>query len=99
MNNKEKLVQFLKTAPLSHVVDISLDFLDKQSVLNLLDYNDEVFEIFLTAIARPTRDEGIRDAAALATEILSSLRELRKRTISLANEATVSMEKLNKENN
>lgn len=94
MNDKEKLTLILKTAPLPLIVNISLDFLGDYSVIDLLDFDDEIFELFLTTIAQPTKDEGIRDMSALATEILSTVLELRKRTISLANEAEVSMKKL-----
>lgn len=97
--NKEKLLLILKSAPLEVSVDITLGFLDQQSIIDLLDYDDDLFDTLIKAIGRPSKQEGLRDMVALATEILTTVRDMRTRTKKLADEALVSMKKLNQETN
>lgn len=97
--NKEKLLLILKSAPLEVSVDITLDFLDRHSIIDLLDYDDDLFNMFIEAIDRPSKHKGLRDMTVFVTEILTSVRDMRTRTKKLADEALVSMEKLNQTTN
>lgn len=97
--NKEKLLLILKSAPLEVSLDITLDFLDQLSIIDLFDYDDDLFDTLIKAISRPSKHEGLRDMVALATEILTTVRDMRTRTKKLADEALTSMQKLNQETN